>query len=59
MGTAAFGHVAGELRYQKFNLAGTVDDYTLISGDFNGDAIADFTLEVTGLITFIDTDFVL
>lgn len=59
IGSAAFGLVAGELRAEKFNLAGTVDDYTLISGDINGDGLADFTIEVKRLITFLDADFVL
>lgn len=59
IGTTAFGNVAGELRSEKVNLAGTVNDHTLISGDTNGDGVADFTIEVRGLITFVAADFIL
>ncbi len=57
--TATFDGLAGQLRYEIFNAPGRAHDYTLISGDINGDAVADFTIEVKGLITFQDTDFVL
>ena len=59
IGAGPFSNVAGQLRYEKFNLAGTANDYTLVSGDLHGDSIADFTIEVKGLITFVATDFVL
>ena len=59
IGAAAFGDVAGQLRYEKFNLAGTANDYTLISGDLNGNDTAEFTIEVKGLFTFAAGDFVL
>ncbi len=50
---AAFTGVAGQLHY--FTSAGN----TLIEGDFNGDKIADFQIELTGLKTLAGTDFVL
>ena len=57
--TQAFHHVAGELRYESFNLAGTANDFTLISGDINGDAITDFTIELKGIYALQATDFIL
>lgn len=59
IGAADFGNVAGQLRYERFNPAGTANGYTLVSGDINGDAVADFTIEVKGLISFLATDFLL
>jgi Cadherin domain/RTX calcium-binding nonapeptide repeat (4 copies) len=53
IGTAAFSNVAGQLRYEQ--LSGN----TFVSGDVNGDSVADFSIQVTGLISFIATDFVL
>ena len=55
----AFNHVAGELIYQKLNPAGTANDHTLVSGDINGDGIADFVIWLDGLITLKGADFVL
>ena len=45
IGTAAFGSSAGELRYEQ------------ISGDTNGDGIADFMIKVDGSHTFTSVDF--
>jgi Ca2+-binding RTX toxin-like protein len=54
IGDTAFGGVAGQLRYQ---LSG---DGTLIQGDVNGDAVADFELMLHGSMTPLQaTDFVL
>ena len=50
---AAFTGVAGQLHY--FASAGN----TIIEGDFNGDKVADFQIELTGLKTLLGTDFVL
>jgi Ca2+-binding RTX toxin-like protein len=52
VGTAGFSHVAGELRYE------VISGNTLVTGDVNGDAIADFEIEVTGVHTFTSADFV-
>ena len=52
-------NVASELRYQKVNLAGTVNDHTLLTGDINGDGLVDFTIWVNGLIDLKGADFVL
>ena len=58
IGTGPFAN-AGELRFELVDLAGTADDHTLIHGNINGDIIADFSIEVKGLITFQATNFVL
>ena len=55
--TAAFGHHAGELRYEVFDNAGTANDFRLVSGDTNGDGIADFNLQLTGLHVLFAADF--
>lgn len=59
IGTKAFTGAAGELRYVKQNLSGTANDKTLISGDLNGDKIADFTIQLKGLHTVQAVDFLL
>lgn len=50
---AAFTHVAGLLHYLALGAN------TLIEGDLNGDAVADFQIELTGTITLTAADFVL
>lgn len=45
--------VAGQLHYLVSGAN------TLIEGDFNGDKVADFQIELTGLVTLTGTDFVL
>lgn len=43
IGTAAFGSVAGQLRYQQ------VGGNTQLMGDVNGDGVADFIIRIDGL----------
>jgi Ca2+-binding RTX toxin-like protein len=57
IGTQEFHGKAGELRYQTFDLAGTANDITVISGDINGDRVADFQLELTKVIELSGSDF--
>jgi lysophospholipase L1-like esterase len=57
IGTAAFSGVAGQLRYELFDTTG--EDYTLVSGDVNGDRVADFEVQITGLLPLGSSDFVL
>ncbi len=59
IGKSGFHDEAGEVRYRKFNYAGTDRDKTIISGDVNGDGKADFQIELTGLITLTKGDFIL
>lgn len=53
IGTAGFHGVAGELRVQASASA------FLVSGDTNGDAVADFTIRVEGATSLNGGDFVL
>ena len=53
IGTAAFSNVAGQLRYE------TPGVITTISGDVNGDGVADLQIQVSGTIAFVASDFVL
>jgi hypothetical protein len=51
IGTAEFGGVAGQLRYEQ------VDGNTFVEGDTNGDGTADFVIQLTGLINLGASDF--
>jgi Ca2+-binding RTX toxin-like protein len=53
IGTGAFTHHAGELHYVNDGFQ------TTLSGDVNGDAVADFTIILTGAPGLINTDFML
>jgi serralysin len=57
--TAKFTKHAGELIAVKVNPAGTASDVTLIQGDVNGDGLADFHIQLTGLKTITSSDFIL
>ena len=46
-----FNGVAGELRWFQSNAAGTANDKTIIEGDINGNRVADFQIQLTGLKT--------
>lgn len=59
IGNDAFHGKAGELNFEQFNFAGTAKDVTIISGDTNGDRVADFEIELRGLHTLTSSDFVL
>jgi hypothetical protein len=53
IGDVAFHGVAGELRQQS------VDANTIVSGDINGDSVADFQIELNGAFTLTPNDFIL
>jgi Ca2+-binding RTX toxin-like protein len=53
IGTSAFHRVAGELKYSASNGNATV------SGDLNGDGIADFSIVLHGVSTIAASDFLL
>ena len=59
IGKAAFSEVAGQLRFVLFNQPGSSLDHTIVEGDVNGDARADFQIDLSGLINFTATDFIL
>ena len=53
IGTKAFGKESGQLRYDQ------VGANTYVSGDVNGDGVADFQIEVIGSVKFAASDFLL
>jgi Ca2+-binding RTX toxin-like protein len=53
IGTAGFGHVPGQLRYEQ------ISGNTYVQGDTNGDALADFFIRLDGLLVLNSTDFFL
>lgn len=56
---AAFTGARGQLRWLQEDPAGTASDKTIVMGDINGDRVADFHVELTGLITLTNDDFIL
>lgn len=56
---AAFTGARGQLKWSIQDAAGTANDKTIIMGDMNGDRIADFHVELTGLIQLGTGDFIL
>jgi Ca2+-binding RTX toxin-like protein len=56
---AAFTDARGELRWFQVNAAGTASDRTIIEGDVNGDGVADFQIQLTGLKALGAADFLL
>jgi Ca2+-binding RTX toxin-like protein len=57
IGSKAFTHHAGELRFEQFDEARKKDDYTWVSGDTDGDGAADFIIQASGLVNFVKGDF--
>ncbi len=55
IGDAAFGKVAGQLRFEQDTVLGN----TLVQADVNGDGKANMVIVLAGLMTLADTDFVL
>jgi hypothetical protein len=53
IGNSAFSNVAGQLRSEQVN------GNTFVSGDVNGDGVADFTIQVNGNVVFQSSDFIL
>jgi Ca2+-binding RTX toxin-like protein len=53
LGTAAFSHTAGELRYE------VVNGNAIVMGDTNGDGVADFQLKLLNVSKLAAADFVL
>ncbi len=54
IGTAAFTHAAGELRY--FLDSGS---NTIVEGDVNADGSADFQIQLAGIVNLVKGDFIL
>jgi serralysin len=53
IGSNAFSHTAGELRYAQ------ISGNTYVQGDTNGDGVADFWIRLDGLHTMAGGDFIL
>jgi Ca2+-binding RTX toxin-like protein len=51
--SAEFSGTAGELRYEF------IPGNTFVSGDIDGDGVADFSIQVNGLVNFTASDFIL
>jgi serralysin len=59
-GTAAFSNsTQGEVRYQKFDAAGTVNDHTMVWIDNDKDTGVEMAIRLTGLYNLTASDFVL
>ncbi len=54
-----FSGAAGELRYFLEDRSGTANDRTIVHGDVNGDKVADFQIELSGLKALTAGDFLL
>jgi Ca2+-binding RTX toxin-like protein len=59
IGGQAFHGVSGELRFTVINPPGTSGDMTIIEGDVNGDRVADFQIQLTGIVNLSSQDFLL
>ena len=59
IGRAKFHGEAGELRVVKFNKPGTAKDYRLVEADIDGNAKADFVIELKGLGKLAEDNFIL
>jgi len=53
IGAAAFGGIAGQLRYVALT------DTTLVQADVDGDAAADFSVQIAGNLLMLGADFIL
>jgi len=59
-GTGAFGTGGeGELRYARFDNAGTTNDYTVVYGDRDSDVGSEFEIRLQGLVDLSSSDFYL
>jgi serralysin len=47
------------LKGAEENLSGTANDKTIVEGDINGDRVADFQIELSGLKVLVASDFLL
>ncbi len=56
---AAFTGVRGQLAFAYSDVAGTDNDMTIVQGDVNGDRLADFQIQLHGLVPLTQADFIL
>jgi Ca2+-binding RTX toxin-like protein len=60
LGSAAIGtSTNGDLRFQKFDNAGTSDDYTLVLADTDSDTASEFMIKLVGLHDLTASDVLL
>src|SRR5262249_23324684 len=59
IGTQGFSGKGAELHFQTFDQPGTANDITVVSGDINGDRVADFEIELSGIVSMKASDFLL
>ena len=59
IGTRGFGGKEGQLRYETIDRPGTANDLTVVSGDIDGDRVADFEIELSGIVQLTKDDFLL
>jgi len=57
IGAAEFSGVSGQLHYAKFTKGALTS--TIVSGDVNGDRVADFHIEIGGNLSLSAADFIL
>jgi Ca2+-binding RTX toxin-like protein len=59
-GTAAFNNATqGEVRFQKFDVAGTANDHTMVWIDNDNDTGVEMAMRLTGLHNLTASDFIL
>lgn len=56
---ALYNSTKGEVRFQKFDNAGTTNDYTMVWIDNDADTTAEMTIRLTGLHNLTGSDFLL
>jgi Ca2+-binding RTX toxin-like protein len=59
IGTQEFRGREGEVRYVTVDQAGTANDFTIVSGDIDGDRNADFEIQIFGIVPLGSGDFLL
>lgn len=59
VGGGWFDKKGGDLRVWHHDEAGTANDYTCIAADVNGDAVADFRINLSGIVKLSAGDFIL
>lgn len=59
IGDAAFTRTAGQLRFEQGTASDGVSAVTIVSGDINGDGLADFEVQIRGHYDLTAADFIL
>ncbi|WP_421760632.1 M10 family metallopeptidase C-terminal domain-containing protein [Devosia sp.] len=59
VGDAAFTNTAGQLRFEQTTASDGVSAVTIVSGDINGDGLADFEVQIRGHYDLTAADFIL